>query len=91
VLVVGAAGTELMSQEVENILCEDSGNICYPLRAPDAAEKNAAPISVSSDKLARSPTFFILETHFLRHRIFGCSCRLLLAILDIGSRSESVM
>jgi hypothetical protein len=63
-------------QEVEGVLCEDSGNICYPFRAPrDAAGKNAAPISVSSDKLARLPTFFILETHFLRDRIFGCSCR----------------
>jgi hypothetical protein len=40
-------------------LCEDGGNICYLLRGPpDEADKNAAPISVSPDKLARLPTFF---------------------------------
>jgi hypothetical protein len=77
-------------------LCEDGGNICYLFRAPDEADKNAAPISVSPDTLARLPTFFILEAHFLRDRIFGCSCRLLsfpkdLAILDIRSPSESAL
>ena len=60
------------------------------------ADKNAAPISVSPDKLARLPTFFNLEAHFLGDRIFGCSCKLIsfpkdLAILDIRSSFESVL
>jgi hypothetical protein len=53
-------------------------------------------LSISPDKLARLPTFFILEAHFLRDRIFGCSRGLLsfpkdLAILDIRSPPESVL
>lgn len=79
-----------------NYLCEDGVNICYLLRAPVEADKNAAPISVSPDKLARLPAIFNLEAHFLRDRIFGCSCKPIsfpkdLAILDIRSHSESAL
>ena len=79
-----------------NYLCEDVRNICYLLRAPDEADKNAAPISVSPDTLARLPAFFNLEAYFLRDRIFGCNCKLIsfpkdLAILVIRSHPESAL
>ena len=67
----------LMSQHLGSICVKMVEIFVTFLGPPDEADKNAAPISVSPDKLARLPTFFILETHFLRDRIFGCSCRLL--------------